>query len=314
MVNFFAYFCSTRHGKISLDKENAKKNSNDMKKLLSFLSVTLLLLLLPSCKKSDDFGPIPDGTINGVFSVSAKQRVYFSQGNLQYQNSDQTWRFAENQYDYIGDANNDWKDLFGWGTSGYNHGATCYQPWGNSTNYVDYYAYGTWNCNLSDQSGMADWGYNAISNGGNQKNCWRTLSQLEWDYVLFTRKTTSGIRFAKAIVNSVNGILLLPDNWDESAYSLNDANVTKGPYDANVITDDAWNILEASGVVFLPAVGYRYGSDSFLYVNSYGSYWSTTYDDTRYAYYMGFSDHSIDSDDSFYRYFGRSVRLVRNVK
>ena len=68
---------------------------------LSFLSVTLLLLLLLSCKKSDDFSNVPQGAIRGLFSVSAKQRVYFSHGNLQYQKSDRTWRFAENQYDYI---------------------------------------------------------------------------------------------------------------------------------------------------------------------------------------------------------------------
>ena len=260
---------------------------------------------------------VPEGAIDGLFSVSTTQQVYFSQGNLQYQQQasvTEIWRFAENQYDYIGNANNGWRDLFGWGTSGYDHGANCYQPWGASTAYGDYYAYGNWNSNLSDQSGMADWGYNAISNGGNQENLWRTLSQSEWDYVLFARTTISGIRFAKATVNGVHGVLLLPDNWSESAYSLNDTNVVGAPYATNVIMDDMWEVLEACGVVFLPAAGYRYGTSTYNYQNSYGFYWSSTYDDSRFAYSMDFSDNWIYSDDSFYRYFGRSVRLVRNAE
>ena len=36
----------------------------------------------------------PIGAIDGLFSVSADKQVYFSQGNLQYQPSTATWRFA----------------------------------------------------------------------------------------------------------------------------------------------------------------------------------------------------------------------------
>ena len=39
---------------------------------------------------------VPEGVINGLFSVSSTKKVYFSQGNLQYQASTNTWRFAEN--------------------------------------------------------------------------------------------------------------------------------------------------------------------------------------------------------------------------
>ena len=73
----------------------------------------------------------PEGLTQGHFSVSETLLVRFSQGNLQYQASTGTWRFAESQSDYIGEGNanigesyDGWIDLFGWGTSGYNHGAT----------------------------------------------------------------------------------------------------------------------------------------------------------------------------------------------
>ena len=289
----------------------------------------------------DFSGIVPEGVIDGLFSVSATQQVYFSQGNLQYKAIDSLWRFAENQFDYIGNANSHisqyyggWIDLFGWSTSGYDHGANCYQPWGKSSNYEDYYAYGSWNKNLSDENGTADWGCNAISNGGNQENQWRTLSKAEWDYVLFGRNTTSGIRFAKATIreqiidtifltdtifidtvfNNVHGIVLLPDNWSESAYILNDANMSGAPYETNIILDNMWQYIETVGAVFLPAAGDRNGFSNILYPNSIGYYWSTTYDDSRYAYFLSFSDHSVYSNDSFYRFFGRSVRLVRDLE
>lgn len=167
------------------------------------------------------FTTAPEGMLNGLFSVSENNQVYFSQGNLQYIGSATTpyWKFAEHQWDYIGeaqigDSQTADRDLFGWGTSGYNHGAECYQPWSTSGNNGDYYVYDNWQANLFDQTGQADWGCNAISNGGNQPNQWRTLTQPEWNYLFFERNTTSGIRFAYAQINNINGLILLPDNWD----------------------------------------------------------------------------------------------------
>ena len=68
----------------------------------------------------------PTSAIEFAFSVSDEQQIYFSRGNLQYQASTSTWRFAEHQYDIIGEDNvnrsstySGWIDLFAWGTSGY---------------------------------------------------------------------------------------------------------------------------------------------------------------------------------------------------
>ena len=48
----------------------------------------------------------------GAFSVSPNKSVYFSKGNLQYNDSTNTWRFAEHQWDI---AEGEWTDLFEWG-------------------------------------------------------------------------------------------------------------------------------------------------------------------------------------------------------
>ena len=46
-----------------------------------------------------------EGALPGQFAVSYGKVINFSQGNLQYQASTTTWRFATNQYDLIGEDN-----------------------------------------------------------------------------------------------------------------------------------------------------------------------------------------------------------------
>ena len=144
----------------------------------------------------------PIGAINGLFTINSNgKQVYFSKGNLQYIGSvvSPYWKFADNQWNYLGrttgqnssNQNVD-RDLFGWGTSGWNNGNTYYQPF--DTDYLtDFnaaelgYGYGptdgiTYDYDLAGLFDNADWGvYNAIINGGNSTNIWRTLTYEEWE-------------------------------------------------------------------------------------------------------------------------------------
>ncbi len=272
----------------------------------------------------DNVPTIPEGAINGLFSVSVTQQVFFSQGNLQYTKSTGIWSFMENQYDIVETisqniganyTNQDIVGLFGWGTSGYNHGSIAYQPWNTIGSPAQYYAYGDLHYNLYDQTGQADWGYNAISNGGNVENSgWRTLTQSEWEYVLLTRSTTSGIRFAIGNVNEVNGIILLPDNWNNNHYELNNPNSSNVDFTSNTISATVWaNMLEANGAVFLPAAGYREVT-AVRYVGSFVRYWSSSYYDGSASYDLYFYNGNLSTEGKNFRDFGHSVRLVRNAE
>jgi hypothetical protein len=266
---------------------------------------------------------VPIGAIDGLFTISSGgKRVYFSKGNLQYNASANDWHFAENQYDCIGNDNSNISstyngdiDLFGWGTSGYDHGAVCYQPWSTSTSSSDYYAYGNSQYSLNNQSGQADWGYNAITNGGNTINTWRTLSTYEWNYVFNTRTTNTGIRYAKAIVNDVCGVILLPDDWIADYYNLNNTNTAEASFNSNLITTSQWSILENHGAVFLPASDSRTGT-SIAYSGNYysyadGYYWSAScYPSYNSAYRVSFRDSDLNASDYYFRSIGHSVRLV----
>jgi hypothetical protein len=231
---------------------------------------------------------------SGRFSVSANRKVYFSQGNLQYKASTNTWRFADNQWDIIGYDNekiafsyDGWIDLFGFGT-----GQT---PISISTNNKIY-------------STFVDWGNNTILNGEGQK--WRTLTKEEWGYMIDRRKTNSGIRYAKATVNGICGIILLPDSWRISIYTLNKANKSGADYNNNVITQDEWfAFFESNGAVFLPAAGYR-NENSIYHVGDTGCYWSCTYDGGDYANSVYFIEDHVVAAHSLKRFYGFSVRLV----
>ena len=246
---------------------------------------------------------LPGGAIDGLFTVNANgDQVYFSQGNLQYQCSSNTWKFADHQYDYVGSDNayNIYArvgcvDLFGWGTG---NRPTNYDP-------INYF-YAT----------FVDWGNNAILNGGNQENSgWRTLSNDECNYIINERTTVSGIRYARAIVNDVLGIVLLPDDWSASTYVLNNTNDFDSGFDSNIIDAEEWtNTLESNGAVFFPAAGYRYSNEQVYFVNEAGFYWLSTPDDpSERAYSLNFSINNIFTDANN-RFDGHSVRLVRDAE
>ena len=129
--------------------------------------------------------------------------------------------------------------------------------------------------------------------------------------MFYSRPTLSGIRYAKATVDGVNGVILLPNDWDASVYDLNNTNSSGANFTSNTVTVADWtNTLEANGSVFLPAAGYRYGT-SVYNVGSYGYYWSSSYYNSSDAYYVYFYSGDLDPQRSSYRYYGRSVHLVR---
>ena len=265
-----------------------------------------------------------NGTSKATFSVADGRAVHFSHGNLQYQASTGTWRFAEKQYDVIGAANSNisssytgWIDLFAWGTSGWNSGADEYQPWTSSDSYEGFMPGGNDENDLVGEYANADWGvYNRILNGGNQPGLWRTLTGEEWEYLIETRSasTVSGTddaRFAKATVCGMTGVVVFPDSFSlPDGLVVTNVNEPNRPFNSNVYNSAQWVKMESAGAVFLPAAGARSGS-SVSNVGSRGFYWASTN--------AGVYDASVEFfyNSGLYLFFdkrkyGMSVRLVRD--
>lgn len=233
----------------------------------------------------------------GVFSIDANTKVQFSKGNLQYQPSTNTWRFAEHQWDIIGKDNGNispsysgWIDLFGYGTGD--------DPTKTSDENSDYKDFNDWGNNLPDEDGRS----------------WYTLSGDEWTYLFDERITRFAMRFVKATVNGVKGVILFPDDWDPGKFFLKNVNSYEASFSDNKVSQVSWNEkLEANGAVFLPSAGMRRGT-SIKYVGYDGHYWSSTSVSGTGAYYMFFTEGNIMPATWYVRKNGRSVRLVRFVK
>jgi hypothetical protein len=211
-------------------------------------------------------------------------------------------------------ANQNIVSLFGWGTSGWNgSGATYYQPY--NTDNSDDLKYGpTGSYSLTDTYANADWGvYNKQSNQNKIKDggdyAWRVLTQSEWNYVLTTRSTTSGHRYAKATVCDKPGVILLPDNWNDDTYTLSGYN-TPGSGFPNTIDDSGWATLESAGCVFLPVAFVQRNGTTVLTMTQRGGYWSSTCNGGDRAYAVYISQYNVNPLNSDYRHLGYAVRLV----
>ena len=135
--------------------------------------------------------------------------------------------------------------------------------------------------------------------------------------MLYQRRTISGILFAKALVNGINGVIIFPDNWRSSIYLINNANVLEATFDSNVLSASIWaDFFENNGAVFLPAAGIRLQGVSSD-VNNQGCYWgSTIYSsggtDFLYSSDFVFDNSSLSLFGGKWRYYGLSVRLIQN--
>jgi len=291
-------------------------------------------------------------TLKGKFTITLSgvtKVISFSKGNLQYNHSDDEFRFANNQYDYIGDAVSGnvydsnvksdntkigdttyegWIDLFGWGTG--------YNPFEKSNDFTEYKYFN-------------EWGYNKIS--GEYKN-WNTLTYEEWYYLLFTRNprpTYGTISVDNNPLNDVRGYFLIPDNWvqpqgvsiDTTLYNKDMTGhiwdvITYSEWKVNHYNLTEWQKLENSGVVFLPISGYRkplkvsyvvsesidkngnpdYMLPTWCGTNEFrGQYWSSSESfnsKESVASYVLFSPDKIKMCD-YARFEGYAVRLVRDI-
>lgn len=305
-----------------------------------------------------------------MFSVSATQKVVFSPGNLQWSYTGGgstptthdikgtgydkgTWRFAPEQFEIIGtdnqyaignasgeytgkasgDANSytGWIDHFPWGGSGYGHS----RPFWYRLNYCS---------DINNSSlGDYDWGaFNAIYNPKTQNvdpyGTWRTLTEEEFDYMMFQRGNGAdtcrySIVYIQFQSKKVPGTIIYPDGTSKAAIEAILGTLNNNDINANSrkdISETQFKQLEKElGCAFLPDAGrymghpydYSFRTIDFDVTNNgqdnNGFYWADNYNNTfEYASYMytragGYVP--VFTSATAYIYF-HSVRLVRDVR
>jgi hypothetical protein len=240
--------------------------------------------------------PTTPSTGIGAFSVSATKQVTFSPGNLQYHPMNDEWRFAENQWNYIGYENENisanfsgWIDMFFWGRGD--------NPMNNNTDYESFETF-------------VDWGTNKI--GNDNENEWRTLSEDEWIYLFKNREKADSL-YGVAQISGANGIVLLPDNWmTPEGVDFKTVLSTNNSSADQIISLEKWRKMEKAGAVFLPAAGKASGCMYMHDVGIGGYYWSCTRHSTYGARCLWFSLTSINHLYN-YLYYQQSVRLVKDL-
>ena len=276
---------------------------------------------------------IIDGTIMAEFSVSETKKVYFSMGNLLYSpigthecadgtTQPGTWRFAEKQ----------WEEgtMLYWGNTGYND--TIKQVDSNDWDAeerkaIKYFTKYETIAQSDISNTYNDWGvYNAIANGGNTPNKFRTLTRDEWIYLWEQRPHADKLR-GTTKVDGIDCTYLLPDNWKNL-----EANIPSELYSGKQIYDvfPSVNTLLDKGVIFFR----KNPKKANLSDNSGEGYWSSTYTDkythvggnytevrTYYAYAI--LGNNPDRQITYFKYSSQvsepyvgclPVRLVKDVE
>lgn len=231
-----------------------------------------------------------------AFSVSSVRKVVFARGNLQYQASSDTWRFANYQYEHIGDANKNisktyagWIDLFGWGTGN------------NPTLTSD---------DISNYQTFVDWGINRID--GDTPNTWRTLSADEWRYILETRVNASNL-CGIAYINGEPGVVLLPDDWvqPQDVTFMPGGGALHSYKCPNWYSTRQWQKIESAGAVFFPLTCGRIVTQ--ITSANYGYYWSSSIGQESYALGVTSIGSVFVEFNGATRSYGFSVRLVKDL-
>lgn len=271
---------------------------------------------------------------SGIFSVAADKQIEFAPGNLQFHTGDSTWRFASQQYNYVGKQNIElgnpefkgWIDMFGWSST--------------ST----YFGVNPSNDNNTYTGDFVDWG--TLFEGED----WYTLSKDEWNYLLNTRTNAANLQQI-AMVDTTLGILLFPDNWvmpegctpKDMTHQYEEEEYQDYNYDYKLYTLEQWQTIEAAGAIFLPAAGRRTGGYGnminydqqtetrhdylvnggfyrwFDNDNHYCYYWSSSINENNNAYYiinckpLGNDTYTIAQPQIWGEKgrYGQSVRLAR---
>ena len=203
-----------------------------------------------------------EGNVNGLFHIGPNTIATFANGNLLKSNSNNTYKFADEQYDYT--------------ESGYTYRFT----WG------------------STRGVFSEPGNNTISNA---TGTWRTMTGNEWKYVcnnsssdrqsFVTYHTRAHLMVTKADNSTtIGGMILFPDqfHWPLDASKQPPANSFDGgnissDWNNVTLTYDEWKVLEEAGCVFLPMThGYYAGNQNSNtttteYNTTYGCYWANAW-------------------------------------
>lgn len=248
-----------------------------------------------------------------------------------------------------------WIDLFPWGASGWYGDGTTAGEVSRTASFNDRktnnpgkkVTANPWECssgayfklndngaqNLTGDFANADWGtHNSTMLCGCDTLLFRAPTQQEAKYILSDRPNAQKLHArcqiklpgtGNAPDTTINGLIILPDNWLETHGDVPFKSDSAGGgwtyYADNKFTLAQWTEMEAWGAIFLPAAGMMDNNNKLLKPNRSGAYWSSSSigSSTEKSFNLqfgGFDASGALSSKSEYRYYGRAVRLMVEVR
>ncbi|MBR3565085.1 MAG: hypothetical protein IKN91_01980 [Paludibacteraceae bacterium] len=274
-----------KDGADGINGKNGDSMFSDVTQDDSFVYFTLSDgTILQVAKYKDDTVQIIDGAIMAEYSVSDSTKVYFSMGDLFYSDLD-------SHLCYDGTTRG--------GT--YMFGDCLSINYSLGEEYTNYFK------NKSSGSNIyTDWGeFNAIKNGGNVPNMWRTLTREEWYYLMGRNNNGMWLSctiFLDSVYNTPNGttkvtrgVIIFPDNYlpfPILTHIHSDSSPIGIPF---TLLKEWFN----HGAILL--------SDNHWLNNNYYIYNSTIYGNNYYTDYVRITENTNNN-------FLAKVRLVKDVK
>lgn len=223
----------------------------------------------------------------GVFTVGENKKVKFSKGNL-YWDGD-SYEFEANQYDFPTTRSATHMGHFYWSQYPEVARADSY----NDPNRGEHDVFFT---NDEENTANPDFTVGGITGR------YRTLSMLEWKYLLGSRSNAEGLyRVHVSVCGMPECLVIAPDNF---------ARGIKDSYDT-----EEWQTAEANGLICLPMAGYFY-ADGYFRSGDVGYYWSSAPYTSGGAQYIAYSSETtgVAPLDGYYvRNYCLTVRLVSDV-
>lgn len=225
-----------------------------------------------------------EGASLSTFSVGNGVAVRFSRGILQYKATTDSWRFAQQQFDCVGHANeffgtgyDGWVDLHGWDSNGYSQSG--------------------WRLMTHDEA-----------------------TYLMTQRSASTVNGVENARYTLAVVNNLHGLILFPDNYDHPAdvtlpVGINNNGQTpttlqENGWYSNLYTIADWQRMEEAGAIFLPTAGRRNGTTVYDF-NKYGLFWLADSLGSDKAYVLSVWERYTGTGTAELRQMGGPVRLVK---
>lgn len=225
-----------------------------------------------------------EGASLSTFSVGDGVEVRFSRGILQYKATTDSWRFAQQQFDCVGHANeffgtgyDGWVDLHGWDSNGYSQSG--------------------WRLMTHDEA-----------------------TYLMTQRSASTVNGVENARYALAVVNNLHGLILFPDNYVHPAgvtlpVGINNNGQTpialqENGWYSNIYTIADWQCLEEAGAIFLPTAGRRNGGTVYDF-NRYGLFWLADTLGSDKAYVLSVWERYTGTGTAELRQMGGPVRLIK---